>query len=1085
MARGAVKLSILSSYDKKGTDQAEKALERFSKRYGQLNKENGTVTLDSTTAALARQSIAADQLSAKLANVSGKATAAGTAMTTGITLPLAAAGAAAFTVASNFESSMSRVSGALNDPTADMDQLRELAIDMGASTVFSASEAGAAMEELAKGGLKAADIQSGALATTMDLAAAGGLDLATAANTVVQAMGAFGIGANDSSVAANALAGAAAASSADVSDLTQGLSQASAQANSAGWSIMDTTATLAAFADAGIKGSDAGTSLKTMLQRLAAPTGAASAIMQQYGINVRDSNGNMLDAASVAGVLSEKLGGLSSAEKDAALQAIFGSDASRAALVMMNQGRAGIERYTAATNDQTAAQRLADSQMGDSARAIEEMKGALESAAIEVGGALAPMVTGVANAAAEAARAFAGLSDGQKQLAVGAAVAAAAIGPLLLGIGSIFGAAAKAVNGYARLTSALAKHTAAVAAGKAATTGFGGALSTVKTKLGGLLSGMTASKAGALGLAAVIGGTLVYAFASWLEHQRQVTAATKGLESAQLSATAALNGCSAAANAVGLSYSSMGSSVDAVIAKQAQMAESIKSTFTDAYAAQAQMDAYGATINELANKSGLSAAEQARLKVAVDGLNQACGTSYSVLDAQNGVLADQTGAAMGTTQAINDLIAAKKAEAMQSALQSAYSEELKQQQEALKAVAEATKAAETAKENYLKSNGNEALLQQYTDMNNKLAEAQAAYDSVSSSMSAAEEQMTLYQMGLDAGSQSLEACISGQQQFVATMAVSGGSVTQFVTDLQNAGVTSQQFSQISQQDLMAIATSYQGNFSNISWILAKYGIDCAAAGANGNTAMANAITSTAGNVANAAGGMAAGAAGSARTNANGTGAGSALTSTMSAGINATIGAATSAATSAGSQSAQALHDNSDGYGSGSYMGQGFVSGIGSWVGGAISAARELARSAINAVKQEGQEGSPWRTTIESGKWAAQGLAVGISANAGDAAKAAANMAAGATEAAQAQLSAAAPSMRMAMEAPAAPGFASNGGEEAAALLAKQYSVQLGILEELRWLRANLGAVIASNAPVSIVSERDAARFVQKAVKMNV
>ena len=143
--------------------------------------------------------------------------------------------------------------------------------------------------------------------------------------------------------------------------------------------------------------------LKTMLQRLAAPTDKAAAMMESLGVNVRDSNGDMLDAAGVAQELQTKLGGLSSAEKDAAMQTLFGSDASRAALIMTDLGREGIERYTAATNDQTAAQRLAESQMGESERAIEEMKGAVETAAIQIGTALAPVVTDIAGIVGDAA----------------------------------------------------------------------------------------------------------------------------------------------------------------------------------------------------------------------------------------------------------------------------------------------------------------------------------------------------------------------------------------------------------------------------------------------------------------------------------------------------------------------------------------------------------------------------------------------------------------------------------------------------------------------------------------------------------
>lgn len=188
-------------------------------------------------------------------------------------------GAASVSTANDFESAMSQAAGALNMPMTQMGELRELAIQTGQDTIFSAKEAGQAITELAKGGLTEADIKGGALKATMDLAASSGMDLGNAANVVVQAMGAFGLSANDSAQAANALAGAAAASSTDVEPLTQGLSQAAAQANNAGWSIQETTAVLGKFADAGINGSDAGTSLKTMLQRLAAPTDKAAGMI--------------------------------------------------------------------------------------------------------------------------------------------------------------------------------------------------------------------------------------------------------------------------------------------------------------------------------------------------------------------------------------------------------------------------------------------------------------------------------------------------------------------------------------------------------------------------------------------------------------------------------------------------------------------------------------------------------------------------------------------------------------------------------------------------------------------------------------
>lgn len=380
----------------------------------------------------------------------------GSSMTLGLTVPIVAAGGAATSVAANFDDAMSQVQGALGGASEDMDGLRNLALQLGADTVFSATESAQAMVELAKGGLTEAQIKGGALAASMDLAAAGQLNLADAAATTVQMMGSFGLGAGDATRIANALAGAANASSADVSDLTQAMSQCSAQASLAGWSLEDTAAALALFADHGVKGSDAGTSLKTMLQRLAAPTDQAAEAIAAYGLNIRDSNGKMKDISGIADELTGKLGGLSDAERDAALQTIFGSDASRAAAILMQSGSEGLAKYIAATNDATAAETMANAQKGELSWALENMGGAVESAAIAFGTALAPAITAVAGVIGNVAEAFASLPAGvQTGIAVVLALVAA-LGPLLMVIGSVVAALPAISEGFAVLGGALA-----------------------------------------------------------------------------------------------------------------------------------------------------------------------------------------------------------------------------------------------------------------------------------------------------------------------------------------------------------------------------------------------------------------------------------------------------------------------------------------------------------------------------------------------------------------------------------------------------------------------------------------------------
>lgn len=404
-----------------------------------ISKVSGTASekLGKVSASADKVSSSASNAGSKFSSAGEKMSKTGAKMTLGLTTPLVALGRSAVKTGADFDDTMSQTAGALNIPMSQMGSIRSLALKMGADTQFSAKEAGEAMVELAKGGLTEAQIKGGALKATMDLAASSGMELGNSANVVVQAMGAFGLSADKSSVAANALAGAAAASSTDVEPLTQGLAQCGAQAHLAGWNIQDTTAVLGAFADAGVNGADAGTSLKTMLQRLSAPTGKAAKLMNKYGINVRNSNGTMKSASEVAQLLHDKLGKLSPAARDAAMQTIFGSDASRAAAIMMNNGAAGLAKYTKATYDQTSASRLADSQMGDTNRSIEQMKGSLETAGIALSTILNPIVRDVANKIQDLTNKFTALPAPVQKVVLAIAGIVAAAGPAIVGFGKL------------------------------------------------------------------------------------------------------------------------------------------------------------------------------------------------------------------------------------------------------------------------------------------------------------------------------------------------------------------------------------------------------------------------------------------------------------------------------------------------------------------------------------------------------------------------------------------------------------------------------------------------------------------------
>jgi len=351
----------------------------------------------------------------------------------------------------NFESAMSAAQAATSATGAALGDLREAAMQAGADTQYSATEAAQAITEMGKAGVSTADILGGGLDGALALAAAGQLDVGKAAEIAATAMTQFSLSGEDLPHVADLLAAGAGKAMGSVEDLGMALNQSGLIASAAGLSIEETTGGLAAFASAGLIGSDAGTSFKTMLQALQAPSGKSAELMNELGINMYDANGNMLGLSEMAGVLQSSLGHLTEEQRNAALAQIFGTDAVRAANVLYREGASGISEWTAKVNDQGYAAEMAaklnDNLKGD----LERLGGAFETLMIQTGsGAQGPLrqivqaFTGILDIAAGVLGFWSDL-PGPVQLAVGAFAAFTAFrGPL----GSLFTTIAeKAVMG--------------------------------------------------------------------------------------------------------------------------------------------------------------------------------------------------------------------------------------------------------------------------------------------------------------------------------------------------------------------------------------------------------------------------------------------------------------------------------------------------------------------------------------------------------------------------------------------------------------------------------------------------------------
>jgi TP901 family phage tail tape measure protein len=285
----------------------------------------------------------------------------------------------------DFDQAMSFVQAGTHETAANMGLLRDAAIDAGASTVFSATESANAIEELGKSGLSTKDILAGGLSGSLDLAAAGGLGVARAAEIASTTLQQFKLDGSEAGHVADVLAAGAGKAMGSVDDLAQGLKFVGPVAASMGISLEETTGTLALFAQQGIIGEQAGTSLRGVLSSLTAPSGAAAAEIKRLGIELYDSQGNFLGMQNAAGQLKTAYADMDEESRNASLGIIFGRETITAATALYQAGAEGVDKWTKAVDDsgyaaETAAIRL-DNLKGD----VEQLGGALDTAMIQTG----------------------------------------------------------------------------------------------------------------------------------------------------------------------------------------------------------------------------------------------------------------------------------------------------------------------------------------------------------------------------------------------------------------------------------------------------------------------------------------------------------------------------------------------------------------------------------------------------------------------------------------------------------------------------------------------------------------------------
>lgn len=284
----------------------------------------------------------------------------------------------------DFESGMSGVRALTNATDEEFLLLKQTAKDLGASTSFSASEAAQGMQNLASAGFTTAEIVA-AMPGMLDLAASSGEDLAVASDIAATTLRGFGLEASKASHVADVLAETAARTNASVSDTGEAMKYIAPIANAMGFSLEEVAASIGLLSDAGIKGSQAGTTLRGAFSRLAKPTEDMLEVMDNLNLSFYDSNGQMKSITSIVGMLKGNMAGLTEAEKQNALVTLFGQEALSGMMVLLEAGPEKIAELTQSLQDcEGAASEMSKIRLDNLAGDMEELGGAVETAKLEL-----------------------------------------------------------------------------------------------------------------------------------------------------------------------------------------------------------------------------------------------------------------------------------------------------------------------------------------------------------------------------------------------------------------------------------------------------------------------------------------------------------------------------------------------------------------------------------------------------------------------------------------------------------------------------------------------------------------------------
>ena len=435
-------------------------------------------------------------------------------------MAVAGLGAAAVKTAADFDAGMSKVAAISGATGEDLDALRDKAREMGAKTKFSASEAASAMEYMAMAGWKTEDMLGG-IEGIMNLAAASGEDLATTSDIVTDALTAFGLTAQDSAHFADILAAASSNANTNVAMMGETFKYCAPIAGALGFSAEDVAEAIGLMANAGIKSTQAGTALRTIMNNLSGEVKITGKALGEVTIATTNTDGSMRDLSDILADCRGAFSQLSESERAQAAEALVGKNAMSGFLALMNAAPEDIEKLSTAIEncDGTAAQ-MAETMQDNLAGQLTILKSQLEELAISFGEMLMPAIRAIVSKIQAFVDKLNGMSESQRKAVLTIGLIIAALGPLLVILGTVISKVGTAMQGFVKLATGVKKLGVAVKAG----TGVFG-------KLGAALGGISGPVLAVIAVIAVLVAAFKHLWDTNESFRNAITAIWNGIVS--------------------------------------------------------------------------------------------------------------------------------------------------------------------------------------------------------------------------------------------------------------------------------------------------------------------------------------------------------------------------------------------------------------------------------------------------------------------------------------------------------------------------------------------------------------------------